>query len=95
MPTLELTIQRKTDNGYPVVAALTSPGGFLPLRREGTLYLDVAALSELQFDPLAYGTALGQALFVDEIRDTFVKALGDEPLRVLLSIEATDLRTLD
>jgi hypothetical protein len=32
---------------------------------------------------------------VDEVRDTFVKALGDEPLRVLLSIEAPDLRALD
>jgi len=95
MPTIELTLQRKTDSGYPVIAALTRPGGFLPLRREGTLNLDVAALAELQYDPLAYGTALGQALFVDEIRDTFVKALGDEPLRVLLSIEAPDLRALD
>lgn len=95
MPTLELTLQRKTDNGYPVVAALTRSGGFLPLRREGTLSLDIEKLAELQFEPLAYGTALGQALFVNEIRDTFVKALGDEPLRVLLSIEAPDLRALD
>jgi hypothetical protein len=75
MPTLELTLQRKTDSGYPVVAALTRPGGFLPLRREGMLQLDIAALAELQFDPLEYSTALGQALFMDEIRDTFVKAL--------------------
>jgi len=95
MPTLELTLQRKTDSGYPIIAALTRPGGFLPLRREGTLTLDIPALAEFQYDPLAYGTALGQALFVDEIRDTFVKALGDEPLRVLLSIEAPDLRALD
>jgi hypothetical protein len=45
MPTLELTLQRKTDSGYPVVAALTRPGGFLPLRRwwivfESTLSAD-------------------------------------------------------
>lgn len=95
MNTLELAIQRKTDSGYPVVASLTRPGDFLPLRREGMLTLDPATLSELQYDPLAYGTALGQALFVDEIRDTFVKALGDEPLRVLISVEAPDLRALD
>ncbi len=95
MPTLELTIQRKTDSGYPVVAALTLLGGFLPLRREGTLNLDIEKLAEVQYEPLAYGTALGQALFVDEIRDTFVKALGDEPLRVLLSIEAPDQRAID
>ena len=95
MPTLELTLQRKTDSGYPVIAALTRPGGFLPLRREGMLTLDIAALFELQYDPLAYGTALGQALFVGDIRDTFVKALDGEPLRVLLSIEAPDLRAID
>jgi uncharacterized delta-60 repeat protein len=96
MNTLELTLQRKTDSGYPVAASLTRPGGFLPLRREGTLNLETAALAELQFDPLAYGTVLGQALFVDEIRDTFREGLaGGEPLRVLLSIEAPDLRVLD
>jgi hypothetical protein len=95
MNILELTLQRKTDSGYPVIAALTRPGGFLPLRREGMLNLDPAALAEFQYDPLAYGTALGQALFVDEIRDTFVKALGDEPLRVLLSVETPDLCAID
>jgi uncharacterized delta-60 repeat protein len=95
MNILELTLQRKTDSGYPVIAALTRAGGFLPLRREGTLTLDIEKLAELQFEPLAYGTAIGQALFVDEIRDIFVKALGDEPLRVLLSIEAPDLRAID
>jgi len=96
MPTLELTIQRKTDSGYPVAASLTRPGGFLPLRREGLLNLDIPALPEFQYDPLAYGTVLGQALFVDEIRDTFREGLaGGESLRVLLSIEAPDLRAID
>ena len=96
MPTLELTLQRKTDSCYPVVAALTRPGGFLPLRREGMLNLDLAALADLQFEPLEYGTALGKALFVEEIRDTFREGLaGGEPLRVLLSVEAPDLRALD
>ena len=96
MNTLELTLQRKTDSGYPVIAALTRPSGFLPLRREGMLNLDIPALSDLQYAPLAYGTALGQALFVDDIRDTFREGLsGGEPLRVLLSIEAPDLRVLD
>lgn len=27
MPTPELTIQRKTDDGYPLAASLTRPGG--------------------------------------------------------------------
>ena len=44
--TLELNLQRKTDSGCPVVAALTRPGGFLPLRREGMLNLDIPALSD-------------------------------------------------
>lgn len=26
MPTLELTFQRNTDSGYPVIASLTRPG---------------------------------------------------------------------
>ena len=96
MPTLELTLQRKTDSCYPVIAALTRPGGFLPLRREGTLTIDIGSLAELQFEPLAYGIALGKALFMDEIRDTFREGLaGGEPLRVLLSVEAPDLRALD
>lgn len=96
MPTFELTLQRKTDIGYPVIAALTRPGGFLPLRREGMLNLDAASLAELQYDPFVYGTALGQALFVDEIRDTFREGLsGGGPLRVLLSVEAPDLRAPD
>ncbi|MCG2786838.1 MAG: CHAT domain-containing protein, partial [Anaerolineae bacterium] len=96
MNTLDLTLQRKTEGGYPVAASLTRPGGFLPLRREGMLILDPVALEELEHDPLDYGTALGQVLFVDEIRDTFREGLsGGEPLRVLLSIEAPDLRALD
>lgn len=96
MPTLELTLQRKTEDSYPVIATLTRPGGFLPLRRERTLNLDAAALKDLQFEPLAYGTVLGKALFVDEIRDTFREGLaGGEPLRVLLSIEDPDLRAID
>jgi len=96
MSILELTVQRKTETGYPLVASLTPEGGALPLRREGTLHLDIAALSELQFDPLEYGTALGKALFVDDIRDTFREGLvGGESLRVLLSVEAPDLRALD
>jgi hypothetical protein len=36
-PTLELTLQRKTDSGYPVVAALTRPGGFLPCTATWTI----------------------------------------------------------
>jgi hypothetical protein len=47
MPTLELTLQRKTDSGYPTVAALTRQDGSLPLRREGTLTLDTAALAKI------------------------------------------------
>lgn len=96
MPTLELTLQRKTDSGYPVVTVLIRTGGYLPLRREGMFTLDIPALAELQYDPLEYGTALGKALFVNEIRDTFREGLtGDEPLRVLLSVEDPDLRVLD
>jgi hypothetical protein len=78
MPTLELTVQRKTDNGYPVIASLSRPGKFLSLRREAILHLDLAKLIPLQCEPFEYGRILGESLFVDNIRDAFVKETGGE-----------------
>ncbi|HLO16374.1 MAG TPA: CHAT domain-containing protein, partial [Anaerolineales bacterium] len=96
MPVLELTIQRKTETGYPIIAALTRPREFLSLRREGTLTIDHSILSELQYEPLEYGRALGKALFVDDIRDAFREGLtAGEALRIMLSVEAIDLRAID
>jgi WD40 repeat protein/energy-coupling factor transporter ATP-binding protein EcfA2 len=96
MDILEISLQRKTENAWPVVANLTSSGKFLPIRRESMLELDPQSLHGLEFDPLEYGTLLGKALFVEDIRDTFAQALArGERLRVLLTVEAPELRTLD
>jgi WD40 repeat protein len=65
----------------------------------GRLDLNLNALDRLPPADKAYGLLLGQALFRDDIRDAFVRAMsgaqgGDERLRVLLIVEADDLRDL-
>ncbi len=95
MHTLLITIQRKVGNGWPLVADLSTPGQFLPMRTEGLLHLDVDTLHS-QPTPLAYGTALGQAVFAEPLNRAFVQALAasDNALRVLLYVEADELKSL-
>jgi formylglycine-generating enzyme required for sulfatase activity len=94
MLTLELTIQRKTDDGWPVVAEQIQPG-LLPVRSEGLLRLDQTALLR-QITPHDYGVTLGQAVFQGSIRDAFVHALAEsaEGIRLLCFVEAPELRSL-
>ncbi|MEJ2733209.1 MAG: CHAT domain-containing protein [Anaerolineae bacterium] len=98
MDVLEIVIQRRSGAGWPVVVEYKQAGEFLPVRREGTLQLDSAAqeLQQKEFDPLAYGTVLGEALFRENIRDAFMQARAQSPdhLRVLLVIEDPELRPL-
>ena len=99
MSTLEITIQRKSGDNWPVVAELTRSGSSLPVRSESQLRLDPLSLLRLS-QPLEYGAALGKALFLGEMRDAFVRALSDaravDPgrLGVLLFVEAEDLKSL-
>ncbi|MEZ4660214.1 MAG: CHAT domain-containing protein [Caldilineaceae bacterium] len=95
MNTFEITIQRKTGEAWPVIAEQSRPGSFLPVRSEGVLTVDPARLLAL-LEPRAYGVHLGEALFHDGLRDAFTRALADSnnDLRVLLFVEADDLRTL-
>src|SRR3954467_4646702 len=95
MNTFGITVERKTGDGWPVVVEQSRPGAFLPLRREGLLALDEGALIS-EAVPRDYGTLLGKALFRDDVRDAFVQARAesDELLRVLLFVEAADLRNL-
>ncbi len=100
MSTFEITIERKTDGGWPVVVARTSPGTVLRLRAEGMLLLGPetdGALLAAAIEPRAYGEILGQALFRDEIRDAFTRARAetadDDRLRVLLTVEDETLRS--
>ncbi len=59
---LEITIQRKRADHWPVVAEYSETGNFLSTRREGQLYLDLNDLRS-QATPQDYGTMLGQSLF--------------------------------
>ena len=95
MVTFEITIQRKSTVGWPVVVEQSAPGQFLPMRIEGLLQLDLEIL-RAQRTPLDYGTALGQALFAGPVRDAFVQALAasGNALRVLLCVEDDGLKTL-
>jgi len=101
MNTFEITIQRKSENNWPIVVEHTRFGELLPLRSEGTLELipeNFQQLTSFLGQPKDYGTLLGKTLFRDDVRDAFVGAMreSEEPLRMLLFIEASDpeLRTL-
>ena len=63
-----------------------------------TMSLSAASreLKSLLGQPREYGVRLGKALFREEVRDAFVNARGqsEDRLRVLLCIEADDLRDL-
>ena len=95
MNTFEITIQRKSSDVWPVVVEQSTSGAFLPVRDEGTLWLDLTELAS-QATPRDYGLVLGRAIFRDEVRDAFVQALtkSQDYLRVLLFVEADDLKTL-
>jgi hypothetical protein len=97
MTTLEITLQRKYQEIWPVVALQERPERLLPLRSEGRLQLDLPALQRLS-DPLEYGQALGQALFQVELHSALVRALSEARqqeagrLRILLEVEDESLR---
>jgi len=95
MHIIEITIQRQTENRWPVVIEHNTLNN-LPVRRHGDLQLDEDRLLT-QIHPHDYGRVLGEALFHGAIRDTFISALhgaGDDYLRVLLHIEAEPLKSL-
>ncbi|MCC5667767.1 CHAT domain-containing protein, partial [Nostoc sp. CHAB 5784] len=101
MNTFEITIQRKSENNWPIVVEHSRFGELLPLRSEGTLELTAKNFQQLTSflgQPKDYGTLLGKTLFRDDVRDAFVGAMreSEEALRMLLFIEASDpeLRTL-
>jgi WD40 repeat protein len=93
--TFEITIQRAVDGGWPVVAEYSRGDGFLAQRAEGRLAIEPATL-DVAGDQRAYGLQLGRALFRDGVRDLLSQAAadGDDPLRVLLAVEALDLRAM-
>lgn len=95
MDTLEITIQRKTEGYWPVVAEQNRPSNFLPIRSEGKFQLVLEDLLA-QGTPLDYGKLLAQALFSGEIRDALIRSQADSQgdLRILLFIEDKELTVL-
>ena len=88
---LEITVRRRTENGWPVVAEGYRAGTLLPVRYEGLLRLDSEpAVSS----PREYGKALGEALFQGKIREAFIRARSDQldGVHLLVSVEAEDLK---
>ncbi|MEG4842352.1 nSTAND1 domain-containing NTPase [Microcoleus sp. B9-D4] len=93
----EITIQSKSgDYSWPIVLRC-KPLDELTTHSSGILQLskdDFTKLTQEQENEKAYGIILGKALFRENVRDTFVRALSkssqDCPLRILLSIEVAD-----
>jgi hypothetical protein len=99
MSVFEITIRRKEKDTWPVVAIHQPPAGGLDVWTEGELNFDPRTLEPLPPSEKEYGLLLGKALFAEEIRDAFNRAVAeakaaDDLLRVLLHIEAHDLRPL-
>src|SRR5262249_4096835 len=95
MPVLEITLQRRAEQTWPVHVWQRAWGAFLATCHEGTLGLNPAELDDEQ-PPKEYGTVLGKALFRDDVREVFVEALArsEEPLHALLQVGGLDLRAL-
>jgi len=95
MNTFEITIQRKSGNAWPIVIRHQTDEYDLITWAYGSFELDLQKLIPISSTSKEYGTLLGKALFRDDIRDTFVQAMSSQQaLRVLLIIEAEDLRIL-
>lgn len=91
MNIFEITVQRRTGDDTPVVVEYRQSGG-LPVRNEGRLDLAAETLNA-QVSALDYGRTLGKALFQDDVRDAFARALtqADDRLHVLLTVEDATL----
>src|SRR5574338_1193224 len=85
---LVLTLAAGGDTGFPVEAELRQDGE-LPLRRDGLLKLDLAELAALA-DPVAYGRALGEALFAGPIGEAWTLARARCPERLHLAVRPLD-----
>jgi hypothetical protein len=95
MDTFEIDVRPGAAGSWPVVTTFVPAGVLLPLLAKGVLALsteDLEELTSLLAQPQEYGMRLGRALFRDEVRDAFTRALAksEDRLRVLLSIEADD-----
>lgn len=81
--------------GFAVVVEEDLPGTALPIRAEGRLVIDLAALRACS-TPREYGLLLGEALLAGPVLTawTRARARGRERLHVVLAVEVPELRTL-
>lgn len=99
MHTFQITVERLSDSGWPVVVERRSPDDLVERRVDGVLKLPDNArgdLAEMELMPQPYGELLGQALFEGVVGTAFAQAreASEDRLRVLLVVEAPDLREL-
>jgi WD40 repeat protein len=98
MNTFEITIERQNEGIWPVVVRHQAGLAALTSWVNGKFTLDLNDQKIIIPAQPVYGRRLGIALFHDEVRDAFVRALAGlmpgEALEVLLIIEAEDLRGL-
>ncbi|NCA71668.1 MAG: CHAT domain-containing protein [Sphingobacteriia bacterium] len=96
MDTLEITIQYRRDDYYPVVAVHRSPA-HLPIREQHRLACGPSAGAFLErllpLPPEVYGRLLAEAVFTAPIRDLY-RAARAADLRVLLVVEDPSLRSI-
>jgi tetratricopeptide (TPR) repeat protein len=92
----EITIQRKSDDYWPMVVRVKNLDG-LTTQAKGRFQLsedDFQELTEAQDNEKEYGTLLGKQLFREDVRETFIRNLSkssqDCPLRIMLSNETDD-----
>jgi WD40 repeat protein len=92
---LEITVQRAIERTWPVVA-FHEDGRGLRVRVQGVLELDPGTLPTVYTSIRAYGTVLGRALFHDALGQALDRARqeAEDGVRVLLQVEADDLRDL-
>jgi hypothetical protein len=92
---LAIAVGPGDERGFVVVVEEDLPGTALPIRAEGRLVIDLAALRGCS-TPRAYGMALGEALLTGPVLTawTRARARGRERLHVVLAIDVPELRTL-
>ena len=96
MNTFEITLQRRLDDGWPVVVEQAAEEAPCPARR-GQPRARPGRAAGAGGRPQGLRHALGQALFRDDVRDAFAprgRPRDADALRVLLDVEAPDLRAL-
>ncbi|MBK8986363.1 MAG: CHAT domain-containing protein [Chloroflexi bacterium] len=84
---------------YPVVVEFTTPGNEAVTQTQGKLILDDNVIRTLREheewgEPDKYGQTLGELLFQGPVRDALQQAYSGTEMRILLAVNAPELRGL-